>query len=98
MILPLYGAAVSAAEPPRYRAFILKFLASVGLSPLRSFPGSNAPSKGLGRRDEVEGCDRSGAAAITIITEVGGVGGAGGEAGVLVWCSPKTACVSHPIF
>lgn len=62
MILPHYGAAVSAASRLRYKQ--KSFHSAVPLirrPPSSPFvPGSNAPSKGLGRRDEVEGFDSSG--------------------------------------
>lgn len=61
-ILPRYGAAVSAAPRLRYKQKSFYFVIPLVRRPLSSpfVPGSNAPSKGLGRRDEVEGVDSSG--------------------------------------
>lgn len=61
-ILPLYGAAVSAASRLRYKLKSFYFVIPLVRQPLSSpfVPGSNALSKGLRRRDEVEGFHRSG--------------------------------------
>lgn len=62
MILPHYDAAASAASRLGYKQ--KSFYSEIPLirRPLSSpfVPGSIAPSKGLGRRDEVEGFDSSG--------------------------------------
>ena len=61
-ILPLSGAAVSTASCLQNKQKSFYFGNPLVRRPLSSpfVPGSNAPSKGLGRRDEVEGSDSSG--------------------------------------